>query len=40
VMCLRLHVRHQVLLDCNHPLAGAPLTFTLTLLELERGAGA
>ena len=30
----------QVLLDCNHPLAGAPLTFRLTVLALERGAAA
>ena len=28
-----------VLIDCNHPLAGAPLSFTLRLLALERGAG-
>ena len=28
-----------VLIDCNHPLAGAPLTFTLRVLALERGAG-
>ena len=25
-----------VLLDCNHPLAGAPLKFTLTVVGLER----
>ena len=28
-----------VLIDCNHPLAGAPLSFTLKVLALERGAG-
>ena len=28
-----------VLIDCNHPLAGAPLSFTLRVLALERGAG-
>ncbi len=28
-----------VLIDCNHPLAGAPLTFTLRVLALERGTG-
>lgn len=27
----------QVVLDCNHPLAGAPLVFTLQLTALERG---
>jgi hypothetical protein len=30
----------QVLIDCNHPLAGAPLTFTLLVLALEPGVGA
>ncbi len=30
----------QVLLDCNHPLAGAPLTFTLTVTALERAHAA
>ena len=28
----------QVVLDCNHPLAGAPLKFTLTLKALEKAA--
>ena len=28
-----------VLIDCNHPLAGAPLSFTLLLLALEKGTG-
>jgi hypothetical protein len=30
----------QVLIDCNHPLAGAPLSFTLLVLAVERGTGA
>jgi FKBP-type peptidyl-prolyl cis-trans isomerase 2 len=29
----------QVLIDCNHPLAGAPLVFTLRLLAIDAGAG-
>ncbi len=36
---LRRVAEEGVLIDCNHPLAGAPLTFTLTVLALERGAG-
>jgi len=25
-------------MDCNHPLAGAPLTFSLVLQQLEKAA--